>query len=429
MQVSSRHLRRNHRLQLNRYYGAFAPGLEECIAEVLRERSPDLTIPLLLSGAVVFETSLSYDRLNFFCFNNIFQLIAADLPKDVNRGARPSREDRPAQGTKPFREIRPSREGLEDFVRNTIHLKGGRDTRSGRGDFGPGVNFQGPEGGFRVIFSLENNPVALSEGLRRETEARIASLSGLKVNRSKPGVEFWFLLRREGAFFMRRLSRHRPWDKLLHPGELPPPLAWMLCRLSNPRPGEKTADPFCGYGSIPAARLRHFPQAEFFASDIDRLSLKIAQGKFRGKPQHCCHFNCLDVEELPRIISPASLDSVITDPPWGFYQKPGPGAETPEEDRKETETPAGKEEPEALPAGELAGELYARSLAVFSGLLKPGGRVVMLCGRGTGPRTAAERRGFTVVRDIPILLSGRKAEILVLDISEKSSPLHRLPAG
>jgi tRNA G10 N-methylase Trm11 len=95
------------------------------------------------------------------------------------------------------------------------------------------------------------------------------------------------------------------------------------------------------------------------------------------------------VEELPRIIPPASLDSVITDPPWGFYQKIGSGAEAPE-------------------------ELYARSLDVFSGLLKPGGRVVMLCGRGTGPRAAAEQRGFVVIRDIPILLSGRKAEILTL---------------
>jgi tRNA1(Val) A37 N6-methylase TrmN6 len=370
------------------YYGAFAPGLEECIAEVLKERSPELAVPLLLSGAVVFETSLSYDRLNLFCFNNIFRVIAAD----------PKKEGPPGGG-------RPSRESLENFVRNTIRRKAGRGSIPGldRGDSSPGASSWGPEAGFRVIFSLENSPAALGEGLRGEAESRISSLTGLRVNRARPGVEFWFLLRREGAFFMRRLSRHRPWDKLLHPGELPPPLAWMLCRLSNPRSGEKAADPFCGYGSIPAARLRHFPQAEFFASDTDRGALKIARGKFRGKPQHRCHFNCLDAGELPRVIPPASLDSIITDPPWGLYQKPGSGAA------------GGSPGERGAPAApNPTAELYERSLAVFSGLLKPGGSLVMLCGRGEELKAAAKKNSFTIIRNIPILLSGRKAAILIL---------------
>jgi 23S rRNA G2445 N2-methylase RlmL len=339
---------------------------------------------------VVFETSLSYDRLNFFCFNNIFRVIAAEFPKDGNREGRPSQESRLSQ------------ESLENFVRNAIRRKAGRGVAA---DLDRGDSSQGPAEGFRVIFSLENSPTALSEGLRGEAESYISSLTGLRVNRARPGVEFWFLLRREGAFFMRRLSRHRPWDKLLHPGELPPPLAWMLCRLSNPRPGEKAADPFCGYGSIPAARLRHFPPAEFFASDIDRAALRIAKGKFRGKPQHCCHFNRLDVEELPRIIPPAGLDSIITDPPWGCYQKPGSGADAAEGRagrgaRGEQETPAV--------------ELYERSLAVFSGLLKPGGSLVMLCSRGEELKAAAEKNSFTITRNIPILLSGRKAAIFIL---------------
>jgi 23S rRNA G2445 N2-methylase RlmL len=237
---------------------------------------------------------------------------------------------------------------------------------------------------FRVIFSLENTPAAVSEDLRRKAEGYLAAASGLRLDRRNPSVEFWFLLRREGAFFMRRLSRHRPWDKLLHPGELPPPLAWMLCKLSAPRNGERVADPFCGYGSIPEARLRHFPPAEFFASDIDRDALKAARAKFRGEAQHHCVFNRCDARELSRLIPPASLDSIITDPPWGFYRD--------------------------LPAGDL----YHQSMKTFSGLLKPGGRIVLLCGRGEEARRAAAGNGFTVARHIPILLSGRKAAIYVL---------------
>jgi hypothetical protein len=365
-----RHLRRNHGLQLKgapggqdrdagaaavyRYYGAFAPGLEGCITEVLTGRSPDTAVPLALSGAAVFETSLSYDRLNFFCFNNIFRVIAADQ----RTGGAP-----------------PSRDGLENFVRRIIRLKLGKKIIEDSA--GGGAQ------GFRVVFSLENTPAAASADLRRDAENFIASLSGLPVNRSSPGTEFWFLLRREGSFFMQRLSRHRPWDKLLHPGELPPPLAWMLCQLSCPRPGERVADPFCGRGSIPAARLRHFPQAEFFASDIDGGVLKAAEAKLKGKT-HRCRFDRLDVRDLPRAVPAASLDSIITDPPWGRYQ------DLPIED------------------------LYAQSLKVFSSLLKPGGRAVILCGRGIDLPTAAAQNGFTAARNIPILLSGRKAVIYVL---------------
>jgi 23S rRNA G2445 N2-methylase RlmL len=266
---------------------------------------------------------------------------------------------------------------LEDFVRHTLRRKRGKEAIAAA---------SGGAADFRVIFSLENTPAAVNPALRGEAERCIAAAAGLRVNRSSPGTEFWFLLRREGAFFMRRLSRHRPWDKLLHPGELPPPLAWTLCRLSEPRPGDRAADPFCGYGSIPAARLRHFPQAEFFASDIDGAALKIAKNKFRGNAEHRCIFNRCDVAELPRHIPAASLDSIITDPPWGFYRD--------------------------LPVGDL----YNKSFTIFSRLLKPGGRAVVLCGRGDEPGTAAGHSGFTVSRHIPILLSGKKAAVYVLRI-------------
>jgi SAM-dependent methyltransferase len=274
---------------------------------------------------------------------------------------------------------------LERFVRDTL--------RRGAGLIPASVVGSGPaDRGFRVIFSLENTPAAVDADLRGKAEACIASRLGLRVERRGGGQEFWFLLRREGAFFMRRLSRHRPWDKLLHPGELPPPLAWTLCRLSLPRPGETIADPFCGYGSIPAARLRHFPPAEFYASDIDARALAIAKARFSGTARHHCYFKRLDMMELPRFIPPAGLDGIITDPPWGCYR--GSGA-TDGADR-----------------GPEGGELYERSLGVFAGLLKSGGRVVMLCGREDEP--AAERHGFTLARRIPILLSGKKATIYLL---------------
>jgi tRNA G10 N-methylase Trm11 len=157
----------------------------------------------------------------------------------------------------------------------------------------------------------------------------------------------------------------------------------MLCKLSGPRHGEKTADPFCGYGSIPEARLRHFPPGEFFASDIDPKALAYSKSKFKGN--HLCHFECIDARELQRIIPPASLDSIVTDPPWGLYKEAGNGE--------------------------------AWYLKVFADLLKPGGRVVLLCGRGNMEEPlekAAVENSFTINRRVPVLVSGRKAVIFLL---------------
>jgi hypothetical protein len=353
-----------------RYYGSFAPGLQEFIAQVLGERLPDLKIVRLLEGAVVFDTEIGYDRLNFFCFNNIFQVI----------------------------DMRNCREAAdrESWI--------GEALARGRGSPVIGENSRKIRS-FRVIFSQENVPAPLGGKLRNQAETCIARESGLTVNRSRPDTEFWFLYRREGGgsrdspgraaqtdgtgpglgLFMKRLTRHPSFDKSLHQGELPPPVAWTLCRLSNPKAGERVADPFCGYGAIPEARLRYFPPAEFFASDIDGGALARARGKF-GKPPPGCHFNRIDAGELSRIIPPASLDAVITDPPWGFHEK--------------------------LPCP--LEEFYTRNLAVFGSLLKEGGCGVFLCGRGEELKTAAERNGFTVTRTLPILLSGKKAAIFVL---------------
>ena len=66
----------------NLYYGSFVPGMQDVIEEVVRERLSDVSVVKLHDGAIVFETDCSYDRLNFFCFNNIFAVI--DILDSVN---------------------------------------------------------------------------------------------------------------------------------------------------------------------------------------------------------------------------------------------------------------------------------------------------------------------------------------------------------
>jgi len=72
---------------MNVFYAAFIPGLQNLIADVIKERLSDVKIHKLLDGAVLFETVTDYDKLNFFCFNNIFAVI--DVIEHADSDIRP----------------------------------------------------------------------------------------------------------------------------------------------------------------------------------------------------------------------------------------------------------------------------------------------------------------------------------------------------
>jgi 23S rRNA G2445 N2-methylase RlmL len=340
----------------NRYYATFVPGMQKVVEAIVRERLSDVKIERLLDGAVIFETQCTYDKLNFFCFNNIFAVI--DVAE--NSGGETALEAymRAVRGLGPQPVI----------AENTKKIRS-----------------------FRVVCSLENTPAAVNERVRQDTERYIAAQSGLTIDRSRPDTEFWFLSRREGlSVFMKRLTRHGSFEKTLHPGELPPPLAYLLCRLSGPNPGDIVADPFCGYGAIPVERLKRFPADRFYASDKDGKAIAWARKKITGTLNSRCDFRQADLYELPALLPPESLDAIITDPPWGLYQSPGKPV---------------------LPIGPF----YADMAGIFAGLLKPGGTAVVLTARQEELTAGAAKTGRFVIQDtIPILLSGKKAAVFVL---------------
>ncbi|MDR1901538.1 MAG: methyltransferase [Treponema sp.] len=344
------------------YYASFIPGLQQIVEGIVRERLPDVRIHKLLDGAVVFESSCTYDKLNFFCFNNIFAVIDY------------------------FEQPCPKL-SLESYIRKTCmrHLKSAVISENNR-----------KIRSFRIITSMENRPAAVSEGARHDAERLISGQSGLRLDRSAPDTEFWFLCRSEAApsskvlfVFMKRLTKHASLEKTLHKGELPPSLAYILCRLSQPKHTDTVMDPFCGYGSIPEQRLRHFPLEKFYAFDIDDTALKYTRKKFsRTSPSKCC-IQKTDITAVPSLLQTACLDAIITDPPWGIY-----GQNIPPIDR-----------------------FYREMLAVFAGLLKPEGRAVILTARNDSlPEAVKNTGGFEIVKGIPILLSGRKAVIFVLGV-------------
>jgi 23S rRNA G2445 N2-methylase RlmL len=335
----------------NLFYAAFVPGFQDFIAELVKERLADAVIKKLLDGAILFETECTYDKLNFFCFNNIFAVINV--------------LENPA-GDKP----------LEAHVKkvlgkpSSIIAENNSKIRS-----------------FRIIFSMENKPTAVHEAAKQEAEKFISHTSGLKIDRSNPDTEFWFLYRREGfSLFMKRLTRHASFEKTLHPGELTPQLAWLLCRLSNPKHTDVVIDPFCGYGSIPEQRVKRFPLKKFYAFDTDKGPLAFTKKKFTEKQP--CEVKQVDIYSIFDVLPRGGADAVITDPPWGLF--------------KETEIPLQK--------------FYDHAVEIFSQLLRAGGLAVVLTAKQEEFRQAVEKTpAFSLLRTIPILMSGKKAAVFVLE--------------
>jgi predicted RNA methylase len=338
------------------YYASFIPGIQQIVESIVRERLSDVCIHKLLDGAIIFESSCTYDRLNFFCFNNIFAVI--------------DRREQLCTGTALESYIRSlCKRGLKSVVISENNKK----IRS-----------------FRIVISMENRPVAVSDRTRLEVEHYIGTQSGLRPDRSAPDTEFWFLYRSETpsqgfSIFMKRLTKHASLEKTLHKGELPPSLAYILCRLSQPVYTDTVMDPFCGYGSIPEQLFKHFPLERFYAFDIDDTALNYTRTKLSRISPSKCSIQKADIALVPSLLRPACLDVIITDPPWGIY-KPIPSID----------------------------RFYTEMLTLFAGLLKPAGRAVILSARDGGLDAAANTGSFEIVSTIPVLVSGRKATIFVL---------------
>jgi predicted RNA methylase len=353
---------------MREFYATFIPGLQNLIADVIKERLSDVKIRKLLDGAVLFETATSYDKLNFFCFNNIFAVISVMDHADNY--------------------IRP-KIALEKHIRAEIENNAADEVI---------CNNNKKFHTFRIAVSTENIPAAIDEKIRADAESYISRFSGLKVNRSLPDTEFWFLFRSEMkqnephpspqgegspldfSVFMKRLTLRPSWEKTLHRGELPPPLAWTLCHLARLVHSDTVLDPFCGYGSIPDAALKHFHIKKFIACDNNREAALYTRARFKKRNKEDFVFYEGDFSALPSLVTEKNIDVIVTDPPWGEYREINKTV------------------------------FYKEMFDVFHKLLKEGGKVVLLCANNDDFLNDVHA-SFRLESKTPILLSGKKAAI------------------
>jgi len=234
------------------------------------------------------------------------------------------------------------------------------------------------EGSFRVRFSQSNQFVKVDRQVSLRAERAIAQATHLKLDRLNPTTELWYVIRDEGIGFYGQLLRKRAaTEKNLRPGELRPEFAYLMCLCANPAEQSVVLDPFAGYGAIPAQIARHFPFGKLIVSDNDPEKVKaLPGGAF-----------CWDALHLSEIAN-ASVDLIVTDPPWGYY---------------------GNIDDIAL--------FYEKMLLEFKRVLKQNGRAVILCARKEEFQRAVARTGaFAIERTIHTLVNGKKAGVYVLTL-------------
>jgi predicted RNA methylase len=359
-------------------YATFASGLGGPVGRLLNGRG--CGVRLMLDGAAVYERR---KEIELPAFNNVYEVLVCEKWKGRS---------------------------LDGFMKKVL-ADGGAWKKRLR--FNGARTGQPSRGVFRIVTSVENKLVSVDGKIKTRLEDIIASVTGLTPDRGGNGREYLFLIRGEGyAFFLKRLTYHKAHEKVLQKGELRPELCYMLNYLSGPSPGDRVLDPFCGCGGIAAARVRHFPCRAVYASDADLRRLNISSAGFNNRklfrvvafePGHIepslpdenepsdetSPIFCreADIGALSEWLPPASVNKIVTDPPWGVYD------------------------------AELnIAELYAVMFKQFERALTDDGVIVLLTARKELVRELLRDRrfGLAVTQAYDILVSGKKAGVFVI---------------
>ena len=238
------------------------------------------------------------------------------------------------------------------------------------------------KGTFRVRFQNENQFVKVDKNISKKAEETVLHNSKLHLDRLSPTTEIWYSIRREGfAFCGQLISKREFTEKNLNKGELRPEIAYLICCYADLNQDDVVAEPFCGYGSIPVQLIKKFSFQKLFASDIDKekISINMQKKQLTDNPQIELSVN--DAFVLPQIID-RSVDVVITDPPWGYFEQI-----------------------------DDIGEFYKKMFTSFKRILKENGRMIILSARKDEIEKAALEMNVQILSSLHTLVNGKKASL------------------
>ena len=238
------------------------------------------------------------------------------------------------------------------------------------------------KGTFRVRFQNENQFVKVDKNISKKAEETVLHNSKLHLDRLSPTTEIWYSIRREGfAFCGQLISKREFTEKNLNKGELRPEIAYLICCYADLNQDDVVAEPFCGYGSIPVQLIKKFSFQKLIASDIDKEKISINMQKKQLKDNPQIELSVNDAFVLPQIID-RSVDVVITDPPWGYFEQI-----------------------------DDIGEFYKKMFTSFKRILKENGRMIILSARKDEIEKAALEMNVQILSSLHTLVNGKKASL------------------
>lgn len=241
------------------------------------------------------------------------------------------------------------------------------------------------KGSFRTRFVRENQFEKVDKKLVLKVEENVLKRSKLKIDRVSPSTEIWFNIRREGfAFCGQLISKREFTEKNLNKGELRPELAYLMCCFAEINENDVIAEPFCGYGSIPIQLAKKFHFLHLYVSDIDEEKITALKEKKYFKQNDFVSIEVQDAFSLKQI-KDNSVDVIISDPPWGFFED----------------------------VGDIA-LFYDKMFCSFKRILKNDGKMIILSARKDELEYAAEKNNYKIIERVDTLVNGKKACVYMI---------------
>ena len=244
------------------------------------------------------------------------------------------------------------------------------------------------KGTCRIRFVRENQFTHVDGKILNRAEQIVLNNSKLKINRLNPTTEIWYSLRREGFGFCGQLiSKRAATEKNLAKGELRPEVAYLVCCMADIGATDVVMDPFCGHGALPVQIATGFRFSKLVASDIDKELVKLVAGRKPLANNENINVFVQDGLVLDKIPD-SSVDVIITDPPWGFYEK----------------------------IDDIT-DFYKKMFSAMRRVLKPDGRLVILSARKAELESAAKTEKFVIDDVVNTLVNGKKASVYKFSIN------------
>lgn len=233
---------------------------------------------------------------------------------------------------------------------------------------------------FSLAQFQEGQPTAMPERERLLTENSIRNDFGLIPDTHRSLNDFYVIERQFGGprLLGLKLARAKFKRQTLAAGELRPELAHIICLVAGVKPNDRLLEVFAGSGALAFEAVRGFGLKQVVAID---------QQKAAGRHESpAISWNVADARDLSTF-QDGSFDRVLADPPWGDYQ-------TMAEDEQQ--------------------KLYKLSLSEMTRVLKPSGVLVVLSGSALLDSAVAGAAGLQLIKNYPILVSGKKARLFKL---------------